>query len=103
MNTVLLQECVRYNRLLIEMKVKLPLVQRALVGEVTMSDDLEKMATSIFDNFVPKSWTSAGYGHLSLKPLASWIEDLTERITFLQNWYDNGTPKVFWTSGFFFP
>ena len=68
-----------------------------------MSDDLEKMATSIFDNFVPKSWTSAGYGHLSLKPLASWIEDLNERITFLKNWFDNGTPNVFWTSGFFFP
>lgn len=68
-----------------------------------MSDDLEKMATSIFDNFVPKSWTSAGVGHLSLKPLASWIEDLNERIAFLKNWFDNGTPNVFWISGFFFP
>ena len=103
MNTVLLQECVRYNRLLREMKIKLPLVQRALIGEVTMSDELEKMATSIFDNFVPKSWTSAGYGLLSLKPLASWIEDLNERIAFLKNWYDNGTPNCYWASGFFFP
>ena len=35
--------------------------------------------------------------------MASWIEDLVERISFLQNWYDNGTPIVFWVSGFFFP
>jgi len=50
MNTVLLQECIRYNRLLQDMQKQLPLVQRALLGEVTMSEDLEKMATSIFDN-----------------------------------------------------
>jgi dynein heavy chain len=68
-----------------------------------MSENLEKMASSIFDNMVPKSWTNAGYGHLSMKPLASWIEDLIERIQFLQNWYDNGTPSVYWASGFFFP
>jgi len=28
-------------------------IQKALVGEVVMSDDLEKMATSLFDNQVP--------------------------------------------------
>jgi len=38
-----------------------------------------------------------------MKPLASWIEDLNERISFLVNWYEKGTPIVFWISGFFFP
>ena len=101
MNTVLLQECVRYNRLLKDMKVQLPLIQRALKGEVTMSEQLESMATSIFDNMVPKYWAAIGF--LSMKPLASWIEDLNERIAFLKNWYDNGTPNCYWASGFFFP
>lgn len=101
MNTVLLQECVRYNRLLKDMQEQLPLIQRALLGEVTMSEQLEAMATSIFNNQVPKYWASIGF--LSLKPLASWIEDMNERISFLQNWYDKGTPIVFWISGFFFP
>ena len=50
MNTVLFQECVRYNGLLAEMKVSLIKVQKALVCEVVMSGDLEKMATQIFDN-----------------------------------------------------
>lgn len=56
MNTVLFQECVRYNRLLADMKVSLVNVQMALKGEIVMSEELEKMANSIFDNLVPKSW-----------------------------------------------
>ena len=105
MNTVLFQECVRYNALLAEMKQSLVKVQKALVGELVMSGDLEKMATAIYDNKVPALWTNdgEGKGYLSLKPLASWIVDTNDRIDFLQNWYDNGTPNVYWVSGFFFP
>lgn len=33
----------------------------------------------------------------------SWIIDLSDRIKFLQDWIDKGTPHVFWFSGFFFP
>lgn len=44
MNTVLFQECVRYNGLLKDMKSQLVQVQKALVGEVVMSEDLEMMA-----------------------------------------------------------
>ena len=66
-----------------------------------MSEELEKMANSIFDNLVPKSWQEKGF--LSLKPLASWIQDLNDRIFFLTEWIDKGTPRVFWISGFFFP
>lgn len=71
MNTVLFQECVRYNRLLHDMKISLANVQKALKGEVVMSEELEKMSNSIFDNLVPKTWQDKGF--LSLKPLASWI------------------------------
>jgi dynein heavy chain len=56
MNTVLFQECVKYNRLLVDMKMSLVSVQKALKGEVVMSEELEKMSNSIFDNGVPKSW-----------------------------------------------
>ncbi len=50
---------------------------------------------------VPKNWSSVGF--LSMKPLASWIVDCNARITFLNDWYEKGTPIVFWVSGFFFP
>jgi len=67
-----------------------------------MSEDLEAMSDSLFNNQVPLAW-QPNIGFLSLKPLASWIIDLLDRIDFLQKWVDNGPPATFWISGFFFP
>jgi dynein heavy chain len=66
-----------------------------------MSEELEKLANSLYDNQVPKLWAEKGF--LSLKLLASWTQDLNDRIDFLKKWIDFGTPNVFWISGFFFP
>jgi len=74
MNTVLAQEVIRYNKLLIIMAKMLKDVQKALRGEVVMSEELDKMATSLFNNQVPDVFS--GVGFLSLKPLSSWIIDL---------------------------
>lgn len=101
MNTVLFQECVRYNKLLAEMASSLKQVQKALVGDIGMTDELEKMADAIYNNQVPPMWAKKGF--LSLKPLASWIEDCNKRIDFLNEWIAGGTPIVYWVSGFFFP
>ena len=46
-------------------------------------------------------WAKVAYP--SLKPLATWVPDLLQRITFIQTWYDVGKPDVFWISGFYFP
>lgn len=81
MNTVLIQEIVRYNRLLAVMKTSLVNVKKALKGLVVMSEDLELMANQMFDNVVPKLFADKGF--LSLKPLPSWVKDLNERIDFL--------------------
>lgn len=66
-----------------------------------MSEELETLANSIFNNQVPTIWSKVGF--LSLKPLASWIHDCNDRIDFLNGWIENGTPIKFWFSGFFFP
>jgi len=50
MNTVLTQEITRYNALLGVMAVMLKDVQKALKGEVVMSEELEVLATSLFNN-----------------------------------------------------
>ena len=84
MNTVLVQEIVRYNRLTAVMQSSLKNLKKALKGLVVMSDDLEKLSNSIFDNQVGKLWSDVGF--LSLKPLGSWIEDLSNRIKFLKEW-----------------
>jgi len=101
MNTVLVQEVIRYNKLLVVMARLLRDVQRALKGEVVMSEELDQLATSLFNNQVPAAFSKVG--PLSLKPLSSWITDLTERMAFITKWIKDGMPPAYWLSGFFFP
>lgn len=102
MNTVLVQEVIRYNKLLKAMAESLNLLQKALRGFVVMSEELELTANSLFDNQVPSKWAAVGF--LSLKPLASWVEDLNKRVDFLNSWINRGSsPLTYWISGFFFP
>ncbi|KAG7256268.1 hypothetical protein CRUP_029318, partial [Coryphaenoides rupestris] len=56
MNTVLLQEVIRYNRLLEVMSQSLGDIVKALRGLVVMSSELELMAGSLFMNAVPDMW-----------------------------------------------
>ncbi|GMH32802.1 hypothetical protein BSKO_00636 [Bryopsis sp. KO-2023] len=101
MNTVLVQECIRYNGLLSTMQKSLKETMKALKGLVVMSPELEAVANSAFDNQVPELWASKAYP--SLKPLSSWVVDLLERTSFITRWIDEGNPSVYWISGFFFP
>ena len=66
-----------------------------------MSEELDDLASSMFNNRVPNSFSKVG--PLSLKPLASWINDLNDRINFISKWIKDGMPPAFWLSGFFFP
>lgn len=101
MNTVLAQECIRYNDLLTVVIRTLQESLKALKGLVVMSPELEAITDCIFDNKVPEAWANVAYP--SLKPLSSWVVDLIERVRFIENWIANGVPPVFWISGFFFP
>jgi dynein heavy chain len=101
MNTVLVQEVIRYQKLLKEMNSSLKNLIKALKGEVVMSEMLDSLATSLSNNAIPKSWADKAYP--SLKPLASWVVDLLERLAFIGKWISDGKPSVFWISGFFFP
>jgi len=65
-----------------------------------MSPDLETMAISLNNGKLPKNWARVSYP--SMKPLGGYVADLIERINFLNRWYKNGKPPVFWLSGFFF-
>lgn len=102
MNTVVKQECLRYNQLLWEMIANLKEFRKALKGLVVMSSELEAMGNSLFVNEQPELWVKKG--PLSLKPLSSWYLDILARCAFFQMWYDLGQPPpVFWVSGIFFP
>ncbi|XP_043281668.1 dynein axonemal heavy chain 3-like [Venturia canescens] len=100
MNTVLRQELIRYNRLTNVIKKSLKDVKKAIKGQVTMSSSLEEVFLSMSIGKVPIEWDKKSYP--SLKPLASYINDLLGRIEFFNDWIANDAPIVFWISGFFF-
>ena len=54
MNTVLIQEVIRYNVLLSIMDINIKNLQKALSGKIVMNDDLEKISTSLYNNQKPE-------------------------------------------------
>jgi len=101
MNTVLVQEMIRYNRLTIVVRAGVKQVVLALKGLVVMSAQLEEVCQSFFDGKVPPSWLASSFS--SLKPLGAYVTDMLARLKFFQDWYIQGPPDIFWFSGFYFP
>ncbi|CAL6104222.1 Dynein_heavy chain [Hexamita inflata] len=101
MTTILKQEMERFNLLLSFIKKSLQNIALAIKGDVILSQDLEEQYKSLYIGKVPAAWNKIAYP--SLKPLASWFEDLILRVQFMQGWLQVGPPGSYWLSGLYFP
>jgi len=100
MNTVLKQELLRFNKLVVTVRNTLVDIGKAVQGLVVMSTDLEDVANGMLSNATPSLWKGVSYP--SLKPMTSYVSDLAARLRFLNVWVELGAPTTFWISGFFF-
>lgn len=100
LNSVLHQELMRYNNLLAVIKSSMKSLIDAINGDSVMTSDLEMILLKIYDNKIPANIEKVSYP--STKSFSSWINDLLEKLKFMQKWIDEGIPSTFWISGFFF-
>uniref|UniRef100_A0A061SKB3 Dynein heavy chain n=1 Tax=Tetraselmis sp. GSL018 TaxID=582737 RepID=A0A061SKB3_9CHLO len=100
LNTVLVQEMLRFNRLISKIRESLKSINLAIEGMVVMGAELEAAYNSIGINEVPALWKSVSYP--SLRPLGSYLLDLYRRLKMLDDWYRIGPPPIHWLPGFFF-
>jgi dynein heavy chain len=98
---VLLQELERWNKLVIKMSSSLMDLQRALVGEIGMSDELDALGDSIFNGFLPPMWRRLAPA--TEKPLGGWMTHYSRRYKQYAKWISDGEPAVIWIAGLHIP
>ena len=76
---MLLQELERFNRLLERMHSSIFDLKRALLGEIGMSIELDELANSLFNGFLPTMWSSLAPQTLkNLVKFNVWLEAAVE-------------------------
>jgi dynein heavy chain len=91
---VFMQEMDVMNILITEMIRSLKELQLGFAGELTMSDAMENLKTSLYLDRIPATWQKRAWP--SLRPLSSWLTDFLLRLVQLEEWQNNPTeiPKV---------
>nr|XP_036870140.1 dynein heavy chain 10, axonemal [Manis javanica] len=100
-SVVLLQELERFNKLAVRMAKSLAELQRALAGEVGMSNELDDVARSLFTGQIPLIWRKLAPD--TLKSLGNWMLHLLRRLSQYSSWVNESEPSVMWLSGLHIP
>ena len=100
---VLVQELERWEKLNLIMSKSLSQLKKALVGEIAMSNDLDAVASSLFNGQLPMMWRNKTTTAQTDKMLGSWIDFHIKRQDQYADWVKNGEPRVMWLSGLSIP
>ena len=103
---VALQEAVRMNTLLVEMKRSMDELLLGLDGALNMSDKMEALAKGIQTNSVPALWMAQMSTRVQeVYTLSAWFQDVIKRVDQLATWLagDIVTPNSVWLPGLFNP
>ncbi|XP_063171723.1 dynein axonemal heavy chain 10 [Candoia aspera] len=98
---VLLQELERFNKLIVRMTKSLAELQRALAGEVGMSNELDEVARALFNGQIPNIWRKLAPD--TLKSLGNWMIYFKNRFLQYTSWVEESEPSVMWLSGLHIP
>ena len=98
---VLYQEMDRFKTLSEKIQTSLNNLLRALSGRIGMNAELDDLAYSLYNSFLPGPW--AGLAPKTEKKLGSWINHYQNRRQQYINWYEMGEPTVIWLSGLHIP
>ena len=98
-----LQECERLNVLLDVMTQSLTELDLGFRGELTMSEAMEAVQTSLFMDRVPAVWQKVAFP--SQRGLGLWTVNLQSRLTQMADWATapSEIPVSTWISGLFNP
>ena len=84
--------------LLKTIRASLAEVNLGLKGDLTMSENMERIVKALATDVVPTSWAQIAYP--SLRTLSTWLLDLGRRASQLSEWVTSFTlPNSVWISG----
>jgi len=101
LTTVLHHEIVLYNNLLSVIRESLNRLENGMRGMILIDEKLEILSRRILSNKVPEEWLDASYP--SVLSLRNYMNDLRQRVEFLDHWVRLGRPIVFKLGAFYHP
>jgi dynein heavy chain len=102
LNTVLLQEIQRFNKLTGKIRESTVALLSALKGESILTQELDAQATAFARGLIPTSWKPFSYP-TEKNVLGHYISDLAKRLQIIDQWMQAGPPTLHWLGGYFFP
>ncbi|EAY14656.1 Dynein heavy chain family protein [Trichomonas vaginalis G3] len=99
--TVLYHEIILYNDLIETISESLKRMEMGLKGLILIDQKLEILKRRLLGNRVPETWLQKSFP--SILTLRNYMDDLRQRVDFLDNWMRMGTPVVYRLGAFFHP